>query len=93
MRGLFAAIGFLTRIPMPARVFVGASSPSAQLAWYPAVGLLIGGLLWCLGWLLSGAEPMLAAGLLLVAWVARLLCAFLLVGLAVRFKLGAVLIG
>ena len=70
MRGLFAAIGFLTRIPVPARVFAGASSPSAQLAWYPAVGSLIGGLLWCLGWLLSGAEPMLAAGLLLVAWVA-----------------------
>lgn len=70
MRGWFAAIGFLTRIPLPARVFNGASSPSAQLAWYPAVGLLIGGLLWCLGWLLSGASALLAAGLLLVAWVA-----------------------
>lgn len=70
MRGLFAAIGFLTRLPLPARAFDGASSPSAQLAWYPAVGLLIGGLLWCLGWLLSGASSLLAAALLLVAWVA-----------------------
>ena len=69
MRGLFAAIGFLTRLPLPARVFDDASSPSAQLAWYPAVGLLIGGLLWCLGWLLSGAPPLLAAALLLAAWV------------------------
>jgi len=69
MRGLFAAIGFLTRLPVPARVFDGARSPSAQLAWYPAVGLLIGGLLWCLGWLLSGAPPLLAAALLLAAWV------------------------
>lgn len=69
MRGLFAAIGFLTRLPLPARAFDGASSPSAQLAWYPAVGLLLGGLLWCLGWLLSGAPPMLAGALLLVAWV------------------------
>src|SRR5579859_223538 len=69
MRGLFAAIGFLTRLPVPARVFDGAASPSAQLAWYPAVGLLIGGLLGCLGWLLSGAPPLLAAALLLAAWV------------------------
>jgi adenosylcobinamide-GDP ribazoletransferase len=69
MRGLFAAIGFLTRLPVPARAFDGARSPSAQLAWYPAVGLLIGGLLWCLGWLLSGAPPLLAAALLLAAWV------------------------
>lgn len=70
MRGLFAAIGFLTRLPVPARVFDGAASPSAQLAWYPAVGLLIGGLLWCLGWLLSGASPLLAAALVLAVWVA-----------------------
>jgi adenosylcobinamide-GDP ribazoletransferase len=70
MRGLFAAIGFLTRLPLPARVFDGASSPSAQLAWYPAVGLLLGALLWCLGWVLSGASPLLSAALLLVAWVA-----------------------
>ncbi|MDR3445124.1 MULTISPECIES: adenosylcobinamide-GDP ribazoletransferase [unclassified Dyella] len=69
MRGLFAAIGFLTRVPVPARVFDGTASPSAQLAWYPVVGLLIGGVLWCLGWLLSGAPPLLAAGLLLAAWV------------------------
>ena len=69
MRGLFAAIGFLTRIPVPARAFDGAASPSAQLTWYPAVGLLIGGLLWCVGWLLSGASPVLAAVLVLVAWV------------------------
>ena len=40
MRGLFAAIGFLTRLPVPARVFDGAASPSAQLAWYPAVGFM-----------------------------------------------------
>ncbi len=69
MRGLFAAIGFLTRLPVPASVFDEEGSPSAQLAWYPAVGLLIGGLLWCLAWLLSGAPPLLAAALLLAAWV------------------------
>jgi adenosylcobinamide-GDP ribazoletransferase len=70
MRGLFAAIGFLTRLPLPARVFDGAAAPSSQLPWYPAVGLLIGGLLWCLAWLLASAPPLLSAGLVLAAWVA-----------------------
>ena len=69
MRDLLAAIGFLTRLPVPSKVFDGASAPSASLAWYSAVGLLIGGLLWGLAWLLSTAPPMLAAALLLVAWV------------------------
>jgi len=70
MRALLAAIGFLTRIPVPAYALSGLSSPSSQLAWYPAVGLLIGGVLACIAWLLSSAAPLLAAALLLVAWVA-----------------------
>lgn len=70
MRALLAAIGFLTRVPVPASTFEGASAPSAQLAWYPAVGVLIGGVLACAAWLASSAPPLLAAALLLVAWVA-----------------------
>jgi adenosylcobinamide-GDP ribazoletransferase len=70
MRGLLAAIGFLTRLPVPASVFEGSEARSAQLAWYPLVGLLIGALLWVLAWLLHSASPMLAAALLLVGWVA-----------------------
>lgn len=70
MRALLAAIGFLTRLPVPAKVFDGAASPSAQLAWYPVVGGLIGALLWAIGWMLSAAQPLLAAALLLFAWVA-----------------------
>lgn len=70
MRGFFAALGFLTRLPLPARLFDGASSPSAQLAWYPLVGLVIGGLLWALGAFASHTSPLLAAGVLLAAWVA-----------------------
>ncbi|WP_430391279.1 adenosylcobinamide-GDP ribazoletransferase [Dyella sp. 20L07] len=70
VRGLLAAIGFLTRVPVPAKVFDGAATPSASLAWYPVVGLLIGGLLYGLSWLLTAAPPMLAAALLLLAWVA-----------------------
>lgn len=70
MRGLLVAIGFLTRVPVPAKVFDDASGPSRSLAWYPVVGLLIGGLLWGLSWVLAAAPPMLAAALLLAVWVA-----------------------
>jgi adenosylcobinamide-GDP ribazoletransferase len=69
MRGLLVAIGFLTRLPLPAKVFDGASASSSSLPWYPAVGLLIGGLLWLLSWALAAAPPLLAAAVLLVAWV------------------------
>lgn len=69
MRALLAAIGFLTRLPVPAKVFDGGAVLSAQLAWYPVVGALIGGLLWVIGWSMSAASPMLAAALLLFAWV------------------------
>lgn len=69
MRALLAAIGFLTRLPVPAKVFDGAAARSAQLAWYPVVGALIGALLWGFGWLMSAAPPMLAAALLLFVWV------------------------
>ncbi|WP_243050944.1 adenosylcobinamide-GDP ribazoletransferase [Dyella sp. RRB7] len=70
MRGLLVAIGFLTRVPVPAKVFDDASGPAHSLAWYPLVGLLIGGVLWGLSWLLAAAPPVLAAALLLAAWVA-----------------------
>ncbi len=70
MRGLLAAIGFLTRLPVPAQAFEGAGTPARTLPWYPVVGLLIGLLLYGASWLLSSAPPLLAAALLLVFWVA-----------------------
>ena len=69
MRGLLVAIGFLTRVPVPAKVWDGAIGRSSSLAWYPLVGLLIGGVLWGLSWALASAPPMLAAALLLAVWV------------------------
>ena len=45
MRGLLVAIGFLTRIPVPRRVFDGPHARAASLAWYPLVGALIGAML------------------------------------------------
>ncbi|MHA6205326.1 adenosylcobinamide-GDP ribazoletransferase [Dyella soli] len=68
MRGLLAAVGFLTRLPMPAWALQHPAAPSS-LACYPLVGLLIGGLLWGASWPLSAAPPLLAAALVLAAWV------------------------
>jgi len=69
MRSLLAAIGFLTRVPVPARFFDDASAHRVSLAWYPAVGLLIGGCVWACGWVLASSPPLLAAALLLAVWV------------------------
>ncbi|MFC4765153.1 adenosylcobinamide-GDP ribazoletransferase [Dyella koreensis] len=69
MRGLLMAIGFLTRIPVPASVFDEAQGKGRSLAWYPAVGLLIGLLLYLLQWGMQGWSPLLVAALLLSAWV------------------------
>jgi len=69
MRGLLAAIGFLTRLPVPPQVYDDARAKSASLAWYPLVGLLIGALLSGLAWLLRDTPSMLSAGMLVAAWV------------------------
>jgi adenosylcobinamide-GDP ribazoletransferase len=70
MRGLLVAIGFLTRLPVPAKAFASAPATSSSLAWYPAVGLLIGGILWVLSWIMTSAPPLLSAAVLLAVWVA-----------------------
>jgi adenosylcobinamide-GDP ribazoletransferase len=70
MRAFLAALGFLTRIPVPVRVFGDARAAARSLAWYPVVGLLLGVLLAALAWCLREAAPSLCAALLLTAWVA-----------------------
>lgn len=69
MPGLLAAIGFLTRVPVPARAFADPRAQARSLAWYPAVGLLLGGLLCALAWGLQALPPLLGATLLVAAWV------------------------
>lgn len=69
MRGLLAAIGFLTRLPVPVSTFDDARAQSASLAWYPVVGLLLGGWLCGIAWLVHGWPPLLSAAVLLIAWV------------------------
>ncbi|QWP78676.1 adenosylcobinamide-GDP ribazoletransferase [Lysobacter sp. K5869] len=70
MRAALAAIGFLTRIPVPARVFADADAQRRALVWYPLAGALIGALLCALAWALQTRAPMMSAALLLVAWTA-----------------------
>lgn len=70
LRGLPMALGFLTRAPLPAWAFGDARAQADSLAWYPAVGLLIGTMLCALSWLLHGATAWLSAAVVLTAWVA-----------------------
>ena len=63
------ALQFLTQLPVrfdaqPSNKIIGRS-----LLYYPLVGLIIGALLVGLGWLLSSAPALIAAALLVTAWV------------------------
>jgi adenosylcobinamide-GDP ribazoletransferase len=70
MRGLLVALGFLTRIPVPSRVFDDARAQRTSLVWYPTVGLVVGALLTGLFVLLPREHAPLSAALTLLAWVA-----------------------
>jgi len=67
--GLRVAIGFLTRVPVPAHVFADKAARARSLPWYPLVGLLLGLVLAALAWCLQESPPLLGAVLLLLAWV------------------------
>ncbi|RDZ29794.1 adenosylcobinamide-GDP ribazoletransferase [Lysobacter silvisoli] len=69
MRGLLAAIGFLTRVPVPASALGDGAAASRSLAWYPAVGLVVAVPLSALAFVLQDTPPPLGAALLLLAWV------------------------
>jgi adenosylcobinamide-GDP ribazoletransferase len=67
---LLIAVQFLTSLPVRLPGMPSPQELGRSLLWYPAVGLLIGVLLFCLNALLSGAPLLLHAALLLAAWVA-----------------------
>ncbi|GAB3334918.1 adenosylcobinamide-GDP ribazoletransferase [Marilutibacter aestuarii] len=69
MRGLWVAIGFLTRIPVPASAFAAPDGQARSLPWYPLVGVGLGVLLSLLAACLPASMPQLAASLVLLAWV------------------------
>lgn len=70
MRSFLAALAFLTIVPVPVRRPFSQAEVARSRYWYPVVGLLFGGLLG--GWVAlaaQGGRPLLAAFLVLAAWV------------------------
>jgi adenosylcobinamide-GDP ribazoletransferase len=69
MNAFLLAAQFLTRLPVNVNITPTPELMGRSVLYYPAVGLLIGGLLWCLAQLLVNVEPMIVAALLLTVWV------------------------
>lgn len=68
MKRLIVAIQFLTRLPTP-RIAVSDSEFAASMRWFPAVGLIVGGLVAGGVWAGTRIDPWLGALLGLVLWV------------------------
>jgi adenosylcobinamide-GDP ribazoletransferase len=65
------AWGLLTSIPLPVVPTHSSPSPGRAAAYFPLVGLILGGVLAAAGWLLYRLLPAdVAAALVLVVWVA-----------------------
>lgn len=69
LRPLLLAMQFLTRIPVPAISNTSNNEMGRSMLWYPAVGLIIGGLLFGVWSVTDGIAPLLRAALILAAWV------------------------
>jgi adenosylcobinamide-GDP ribazoletransferase len=67
MKGLVIALQFLTRLPTP-RISVTGEEFAASMRWFPAAGLVIGGLVTAGAWLGAGIDPWVAALAALVVW-------------------------
>lgn len=68
MRGFIVAIQFLTRLPTP-RVRCDDAIFAGSMRWFPAVGILIGGLVALAGWCGSRIDPLSGALAALIIWV------------------------
>lgn len=69
LRPLWIAGRFLTRLPFPDPGRITPAESGWAVPWYPFVGLLLGGLIAFVVWLLAGAESGIAAALALALWV------------------------
>lgn len=69
-RALACAMQFLTRIPLATRTIFDNKDYANSLAWYPVIGLVLGGLVWLSGVALAGlSSTSLTAALVLAVWV------------------------
>jgi adenosylcobinamide-GDP ribazoletransferase len=69
LRSACIALQFLTRFPVSLDPPPVGREVGLSLLWYPAVGLLLGLLLWGAAWLLGPAAIPLAASIMVAAWV------------------------
>lgn len=79
---VFAALGFLTRLPLPTRRSQTLDSAAAAQGWFPAVGLMIGGILVGFDLLARQALPEESVAVLLVGALVAITGAMHLDGLA-----------
>jgi adenosylcobinamide-GDP ribazoletransferase len=70
LRPALIAVQFLTRLPIRLEPPPAGREVGLSLLWYPAVGLLLGLLLWVAGVLLRPLAAPLAAAIVLALWVA-----------------------
>lgn len=70
MQPFLIALQFLTRLPIRLSAMPRPDQIGRSLLYYPAVGLVVGGVLWGLAQLIEGAMAPLQAALLLTVWVA-----------------------
>lgn len=68
MKGLCIAVGFLTRLPVPSFA-VSDQAFAASMPWFPAVGLIVGGVVAGAGWIGAQIDGWTGALTALVAWV------------------------
>jgi len=68
MKGLVIALQFLTRLPTP-RIAVSSEEFVRSMRWFPAAGLIIGGLVAGAGWAGAHLDSWTGALLALAAWV------------------------
>jgi adenosylcobinamide-GDP ribazoletransferase len=69
LRPALIAVQFLTCIPVRVEPRPLGREVGLSLLWYPAVGLLIGGVVWATAGLSSRLPTLLAAALVLAVWV------------------------
>lgn len=69
MRGFLLALQFLTRLPVPVALPFEAGALARSAVWFPAVGLVVGGLVAVAAWLGAWVDPWLGALLALLAWL------------------------
>lgn len=69
MKGLVIAVQFLTRLPTP-RLWVSEAEFAGSIRWFPAAGLIVGGLVAAASWAGAQADPWIGALAGLAAWVA-----------------------